>query len=127
MSALIALDPSRTLLFRPVPWHSDRTYVKVIDPVRATAHHAEALWAGLRFEWAAVRWKKLDPQLEALVGMTSAATVGCGWCMDFGCWENHRFTTVVAMENMRSRTHSALGPTSQGFKDRCVVERPAGR
>ncbi|MFC9621923.1 hypothetical protein ACFTXM_18680 [Streptomyces sp. NPDC056930] len=94
--------------------------------MRATAHHAEALWAGLRFEWAAARWKKLDPQLEAPAGMTSAGTVGCGWCMDFGCWEDHRLTTVVAVENMRSHAHSALGPTSQGLKDRCVVERPAG-
>lgn len=34
-------------------------------------------------------------------------------------------TTMVAVENMRSRTNSALGLTSQGFKDRCEVERPA--
>ncbi|MCX5339300.1 hypothetical protein [Streptomyces atratus] len=36
-------------------------------------------------------------------------------------------TTMVAVENMRSRTDSALGPASQACKDRCVVERPAGR
>lgn len=32
---------------------------------------------------------------------------------------------MVAVENMRSRAHSALGLTSQGFKDRCEVPRSA--
>ncbi|AXE81461.1 hypothetical protein [Streptomyces atratus] len=36
-------------------------------------------------------------------------------------------TAVVAVQNMRSRTNSAFGPTGQGVKDRCAVERPAGR
>ncbi|WP_189279613.1 hypothetical protein [Streptomyces atratus] len=36
-------------------------------------------------------------------------------------------TAVVAVQNMRSRTNSAFGPTGQGFEDRCAVERPAGR
>jgi alkylhydroperoxidase family enzyme len=35
-------------------------------------------------------------------------------------------TSLVALENMRSRTNSALGLTSQGFKAECVVQpRPA--
>ncbi|MFC5719392.1 carboxymuconolactone decarboxylase family protein [Streptomyces gamaensis] len=34
-------------------------------------------------------------------------------------------TAILAVENMRSRTNSALGLTSQGFKDRCEVPRPA--
>ncbi|MFF3125366.1 carboxymuconolactone decarboxylase family protein [Streptomyces sp. NPDC057908] len=155
--------------------------------LRAAAHHTGVLWAGLRFELAVGRWKKLDPQLKTLAVMSSAATVGCSWCTDFGYWENHRpgmdprklrearvwreseaytplerdvmayaeamsltppevgdelmerlrttpceaplveLTTTVVVENMRSRTNSALGPASQGFKDRCAVERPAGR
>ncbi|MFG2561086.1 carboxymuconolactone decarboxylase family protein [Streptomyces sp. NPDC048496] len=185
MTARTSLDPPRSLLFRAVSWYSNRTYGKVIDPVRATAHHTRVLWAMLRFELAAGRWKALDPQLKALAVMTSAATVGCSWCMDFGYWENHRHgmdprklrevpvwreseaytprerdvmeyaeamsltppevtdelvdrlrtalgekalvepTTMVAVENMRSRTNSALGLTSQGFKDQCEVPRPA--
>ncbi|MFJ5724794.1 carboxymuconolactone decarboxylase family protein [Streptomyces sp. NPDC093149] len=186
-NARISLDPPRTLLFRAVSWYSNRTYGKVIDPVRVSAHHTGVLWAGSRFELAVGRWKKLDPQLKALAVMTSAATVGCGWCMDFGHWENHRhgmdprklrdvpvwreseaytslerdvmayaeamsltppevgdelverlrtalgeaalveLTTMVALENMRSRTNSALGLTSQGFKDRCEAAPPASR
>ncbi|MGW3660258.1 carboxymuconolactone decarboxylase family protein [Streptomyces sp. NPDC005151] len=185
MTARISLDPPRSLLYRAVSWYSNRTYGKVIDPVRATAHHTKVLWAGLRFELAVGRWKALDPQLKALAVMTSAATVGCSWCMDFGYWENHRhgmdppqtargagvaggeaytprerdvmeyaeamslappevtdelvdrlrtalgekalveLTTMVAVENMRSRTNSALGLASQGFKDQCEVPRPA--
>ena len=34
-------------------------------------------------------------------------------------------TAIVAVENLRSRINSALGLTSQGFKDRCEI--PAGR
>lgn len=39
-------------------------------------------------------------------------------------------TMMVAVENVRSRFNSALGPTSQGFTDRCEMpaqpsERPA--
>ena len=34
-------------------------------------------------------------------------------------------TTIVAVENERSRMNSALGLTSQGFKDHCEL-RPAG-
>ncbi|MFF3356919.1 hypothetical protein ACFYWN_30715 [Streptomyces sp. NPDC002917] len=36
-------------------------------------------------------------------------------------------TTMVAVENMRSRAHSALGLTSQGFKDQCEVPRSAAQ
>ena len=32
-------------------------------------------------------------------------------------------TAIVALENQRSRFNSALGLTSQGFKDRCALER----
>ncbi|MFF8711895.1 carboxymuconolactone decarboxylase family protein [Streptomyces sp. NPDC015184] len=187
MTTRISLDPPRTLLFRAVSWYSKRTYGKVVDPVRAYAHHTGVLWSLVRLELAAGRWKKLDPQLGALAVMTSAATVGCSWCLDFGYWQNHRhgmdprklrdvpvwresetytplerdvmeyaeamsvtppevgdelaerlrtvlgeeafveLTTMVALENMRSRTNSALGLTSQGFKDRCDLEPPARR
>jgi alkylhydroperoxidase family enzyme len=30
-------------------------------------------------------------------------------------------TAMISLENMRSRTNSALGLTSQGFKDHCEV------
>ncbi len=36
-------------------------------------------------------------------------------------------TMMVAVENSRSRFHSALGLTSQGFRDRCEVPAPTAR
>ncbi|HET8988429.1 MAG TPA: carboxymuconolactone decarboxylase family protein [Humibacillus sp.] len=33
-------------------------------------------------------------------------------------------TAMISLENLRSRTNSALGLTSQGFKDHCEVPRP---
>jgi alkylhydroperoxidase family enzyme len=36
-------------------------------------------------------------------------------------------TMMVAVENTRSRFNSALGLTSQGFKDRCEIPAPAAR
>lgn len=185
MTARISLDPPRSLLFRAVSWYSNRTYGKVADPLRASAHHTGVLWAYSRFELSVGRWKKLDPQLKALAVMASAATVGCSWCMDFGYWVNHsqgmdprklseipawrdsdaysplerdvlayaeamtvtppqvedelvdrlrgslgesalvELTTMIAVENMRSRSNSALGLTSQGFKDRCELRPPS--
>ena len=33
-------------------------------------------------------------------------------------------TEMISLENLRSRTNSALGLTSQGFKDHCEVPAP---
>jgi alkylhydroperoxidase family enzyme len=35
-------------------------------------------------------------------------------------------TAIVAVENLRSRTNSALGLTAQGFKDRCEIPAAGG-
>jgi alkylhydroperoxidase family enzyme len=34
-------------------------------------------------------------------------------------------TSLIALENMRSRTNAALGLESQGFKATCDLRRPA--
>ncbi|MFB9517665.1 carboxymuconolactone decarboxylase family protein [Streptomyces purpureus] len=184
MMARIPLTPPRSLFLRAVEWYSKRTYGKIVDPVRALAHHPGVLRADLLFEMAVARWNKLDEDLKALAVMASAASIGCGWCMDFGHWENTRrgmdarkiqdvpfwrdsdaytplerdvmeyaeamtanpptvgdelagrllgalgepafveLTAMVAVENLRSRINSALGLTSQGFKDQCEVPAP---
>jgi alkylhydroperoxidase family enzyme len=36
-------------------------------------------------------------------------------------------TAIIAVENLRSRMNSALGLTSQGFKDRCELQVAGGR
>lgn len=179
--ARISLHPRRSLFLRAVDWYSRRTYGKVLDPARALGHHTGVLRANLRFELAVGRWKKLDADLKALAVMTSAASIGCSWCMDFGHWENRRrgmdarkirevprwrksdaytplkrdvmefaeamtanppeidddlaarllaalgeaafveLTAMVAVENLRSRMNTALGLTSQGFKEHCEI------
>ncbi|WP_267241998.1 carboxymuconolactone decarboxylase family protein [Streptomyces sp. PR69] len=179
--ARVSLDPPRTLLFRLVEKYSRRVYGRVLDPVRALAHNPRVLWADVRFEQSVAKWKQLDPGLKELAEMTSAAAIGCSWCMDFGYWVSRtrgmdarklqdvpawrdsdvytplerdvmeyaeamtatppevddelarrlclalgepafvELTAMVAVENLRSRMNSALGLTSQGFKDRCEV------
>ncbi|MDG4862777.1 carboxymuconolactone decarboxylase family protein [Streptomyces sp. T-3] len=179
--ARISLTPRRTLFYRAVEWYSKRTYGKVMDPAKATAHNPKVLWSTARFELSLAKWNKLDADLKALAVMSSAASIGCSWCMDFGYWENHErgmdpaklhdvpmwrdsdaytplerdvmdyaegmtatppdvdddvaarlveqlgeaafveLTTMVAVENLRSRVNAALGLTSQGFKDSCEL------
>lgn len=178
--ARISLDPPRTLLYRAGAWYSTRRYGDVLDPAKAFAHNSKVLFSLLRFEQKVEKWDRLDPTLKHLAVMSSAASIGCAWCVDFGhwvaadlglpmekirlvpSWHEHReaftdvelavmtyaaamtatppavtddltepllarlgeaafveLTTMVALENMRSRINSAFGLTGQGFADRC--------
>jgi alkylhydroperoxidase family enzyme len=87
-TARIALDPPRTLLYRLAEWSCRRTYGVVAQPLAALAHHPRVLMTDVRFERSLAGWERLDPGLKALAVMTSAATIGCSWCMDFGYWES---------------------------------------
>ena len=84
----IALDPPRTLLIRLAEWYSRRTYGAVLDPGRAMGHHPRLLMSYARHERSVAKWNRLDPTLKALAVMSSAATIGCSWCLDFGYWES---------------------------------------
>jgi alkylhydroperoxidase family enzyme len=181
MTARIPLDPPRTLLYRLGEWYSRRSYGVVAEPLAAMGHNPRVLLTDARFETSLARWKRLDPTLKALAVMSSAVTIGCSWCMDFGYWvstqegvdpaklrdvpqwrdsdvytdrerqvmayaeamsatplgvtdemvaglrrelddaELVELTMMIAVENVRSRFNSALGLTSQGFKDRCDI------
>lgn len=184
-TARIPLNPPRTLLYRLGEWYSRRKYGNVLDPGRAVAHNPRVLLSYVRQERSLARWNRLDPTLKALAVMTSAAAIGCSWCMDFGYWESHgkgidaaklrdvprwrdsdaytdterrvmgyaeamsatppavtdemvaalrdelddaalvELTMMIAVENERSRFNSALGLTSQGFKDSCDLPTSA--
>ncbi|MCZ2823687.1 MULTISPECIES: carboxymuconolactone decarboxylase family protein [unclassified Modestobacter] len=87
-TARISLDPPRTLLTRAAEWWSRRTYGAVLDPGAAMAHHPRVLLSQVRFEKSVARWRRLDPTLKALAVMSSATTIGCAWCLDFGFWES---------------------------------------
>lgn len=177
----IPLDPPRSTFVRLTEWWSRRTYGAVLDPGAAMAHHPGVLRTNVRHELSLARWDRLDPTLKALAVMSSAVTIGCSWCLDFGFWESttrgidpaklrdvprwrdsDRFTDLerqvmayaeamtttplevtdamvaelrrslddaqlveltmmISVENSRSRFNSALGLTSQGFRDRCEV------
>ncbi|MFF4545827.1 carboxymuconolactone decarboxylase family protein [Streptomyces sp. NPDC001435] len=84
--ARISLTPPRTPFVRLTEWYSRRVYGKVLDPVRALAHHPRVLRSDLRFEQSVAKWNRLDPDLKALAEMATAAAIGCSWCMDFGYW-----------------------------------------
>jgi AhpD family alkylhydroperoxidase len=177
----IPLDPPRSLTIRLIEWYSRRTYGAVLDPGAAIAHNRRVLRTYLRHELSLARWNRLDPTLKALAVLSSAATIGCSWCLDFGYWESTQrgvdpaklrdvprwrdsdvysdverqvmayaeamtttplqvtdemvvelrrhlddaqlveLTMMISVENSRSRTNSALGLTSQGFRDRCEI------
>lgn len=179
--ARISLDPPRTLLVRLVERYSRRRYGALLDPGMAIAHNRPVLLTYLRYETSLARWNRLDPTLKALAVMSSAAAIGCSWCLDFGYWESTtrgidpaklrevprwrdsdvhtdlerqvmayaeamsatppsvtdemvaglrrhlddaqlvELTMMVSVENSRSRFNSALGLTSQGFRDRCEI------
>ncbi|MGY1720580.1 carboxymuconolactone decarboxylase family protein [Blastococcus sp. SYSU DS0552] len=84
--ARIPLDPPRTPLVRLAEWYSRRRFGVVLDPGAAMAHHGRVLRAYVRHEQSVARWNRLDPTLKALAVMSSAATIGCSWCLDFGYW-----------------------------------------
>jgi AhpD family alkylhydroperoxidase len=177
----IPLDPPRSLTIRLIEWYSRRTYGAVLEPGAAIAHNRRVLRTYLRHELSLARWNRLDPTLKALAVLSSAATIGCSWCLDFGYWESTQrgvdpaklrdvprwrdsdvysdverqvmayaeamtttplqvtdemvvelrrhlddaqlveLTMMISVENSRSRTNSALGLTSQGFRDRCEI------
>ena len=179
--ARIPLDPPRTPLYRLVEWYARRSWGVVADPLAAMGHNRRVLLTDARFETSLKRWNTLDPTLKALAEMTSAVSIGCSWCVDFGYWNSSKegvdqvklrdvprwrdsdvytdlerqvmayaeamtstppsvtdemvaglrrelddaelveLTMMVAVENVRSRFNSALGLTSQGFKDRCEI------
>jgi alkylhydroperoxidase family enzyme len=67
-----------------------RTFGEVPDPAYTMFHHKPILKATLAFERKVAKWDRLDSNLKAYAEMAAAATVGCGWCMDFGYWmANH--------------------------------------
>ncbi|MGY1715207.1 carboxymuconolactone decarboxylase family protein [Geodermatophilus sp. SYSU D01106] len=85
-TARIPLDPPRTLLTRVVDLYSRRRYGARLQPAAAMGHHPRLLLTELRHEQALARWDRLDPTLKALAVMSSAVTIGCSWCVDFGYW-----------------------------------------
>jgi alkylhydroperoxidase family enzyme len=84
--ARIPLDPPRTPIYRIAEWISRRRFATVADPLAAMGHNPRVLLSNARHEMSLTRWNRLDPTLKALAVMSSAVTIGCSWCVDFGYW-----------------------------------------
>ena len=82
----IPLDPPRTPFVALTEWYSRRRFGAVLEPGAAIAHNRRVLRTYVRHEQSLARWNALDPTLKALAVMSSAATIGCSWCLDFGYW-----------------------------------------
>ncbi|MFC7217505.1 carboxymuconolactone decarboxylase family protein [Streptomyces polyrhachis] len=91
--ARISLTPPRTPLVRFMEWYSKRTYGKVLEPGTALAHNRKVLLADLAFERRVAGFDALDPHLKNLAVMAVSASIGCGWCMDFGYWASREHGT----------------------------------
>lgn len=79
-------------VLRRYAWrYSRKEFGKVVDPVRAAAHHGGVLLAAGVMETAvARRWHTLDQHLRWLATHATAAAIGCSWCIDFGYYEGMR-------------------------------------
>lgn len=61
-----------------------RQFGQVPDSTRVLFHHPSVMWSVYGLEMGVTRWKALDPTLRSLAEFSSAAQIGCSWCMDFG-------------------------------------------
>jgi alkylhydroperoxidase family enzyme len=82
------IDQPRGLLRRYSWRYSEKKFGKVVDPVRALAHHGGVLVSNGALEMAVERgWHRLDPHLRWLALQATSAAIGCTWCIDFGYYE----------------------------------------
>lgn len=78
------------LLGRLVTRFSRRMYRdEVPDIVLTTWNHRGVFRTMMLHEFQIGRLRALDPDLKVLAVMSSAAVIGCSWCLDFGYYEAH--------------------------------------
>lgn len=85
----VPLEMPETMVGRAIAWYSRRTYGDVLDNALALLHNRPVLWSVLKFERGVAKWDRLDPDLKILAEMTSASSIGCSWCVDFGFYAAH--------------------------------------
>ena len=69
--------------------YARRTWGQVPDNAYVLWHSRPVLRSVFAFERSIQRWHELDAHLATYAVMASAATVGCGWCLDFGYFLAH--------------------------------------
>jgi AhpD family alkylhydroperoxidase len=85
--ARISLDPPKTLAYRLATRFIRRRYGDELDPAAAMGHNMQVARSYALFELQVERWHALDTGLKDLAMLAAAASIGCGWCLDFGYWE----------------------------------------
>jgi AhpD family alkylhydroperoxidase len=85
--ARISLDPPKTLAYRIATRIARRRYGTMLDPGAAVGHNMQVARSYALFELQVERWRSLDTGLKDLAVLAAAASIGCGWCLDFGYWE----------------------------------------
>ena len=84
-STITLIDEPRGLLRRCAWRYSKKTFGKVVEPVRATAHHTGVLMAAGALESVAGKtWHVLDEHLRWLAIQKVSSEIGCTWCTDYG-------------------------------------------
>src|SRR4051794_29395633 len=88
MAHVPLIDQPKGLLRRFAWRYSRKEFGKVVDPVRAAAHHSGVLMASGALETTVAKsWKALDPQLRWLALQATSAAIGCSWCIDYGYFD----------------------------------------
>lgn len=88
MAHVPLVEAPKGILQRYAFRYSRKQFGKVVDPVRAAAHHGGVLLAAGAMETAVARgWKTLDVHLRWLAIQATSAAIGCSWCIDFGYFE----------------------------------------
>ncbi len=85
--ARISLHPPQTLTYRLATRFVRRRYGTMLDPGAAVGHNVQVARSYALFELQVERWRSLDTGLKDLAQLAAAASIGCGWCLDFGYWE----------------------------------------
>jgi alkylhydroperoxidase family enzyme len=89
MNSVVPLIDRPRGMLRRYSWHySKRKFGRVVDPVRALAHHGGVLVSNGALEMAVDKtWHRLDPHLRWLAIQAVSSAIGCTWCIDFGYYE----------------------------------------
>jgi len=89
MAYLPLVEKPRGALQRYAWRYSQKQFGKVVEPVRAVAHHSGVSMASGALEMAVARgWHALDEHLRWLAIQATAAAIGCSWCIDYGYYES---------------------------------------
>lgn len=87
----------------------------VPDSIGVMWHHPQVLKDTMSMGRRMEKWDRLDPTLSTLASMAAAATIGCGFCLDFHYWLTHTkgLDEAKAREVPRWRSADVFTPTER--------------